>query len=414
MGSNQSRLDDGRWGLRLPRRSTGHRDQLEQKTRKSPALTVNSGGQYRHLNCTNDGSARSSPSDDPSFVYDTKGRIASKSNSSVTFCPCFHRNYRSKQTKHHGDAVPSHSCDSVALLQLTGQSDRKCPSPVELGCDDNSLQEKPDKILDGVSSQEILSTINDAHQIADGSHDENLVLSCDGDDIQRKTVLLSKGWADRDENAEIMQKKLAQEDVDRRNVEWNVEWVEKKRQLFLSDLSGSSKSRSALDQFSSAGQLTQSRDFAFGVKKNSETSEYDFTSTAASYIDSGKASEEIAESVDLCYHPNGIKAPIAKIDSLETTSIGSLDSDEFTLDMAVCSRTSIEELGVGKISGPSLRSVAPCSVHEAGNFNSTSVRVGFLKDMYSGDATIDVLLNLVENPNTQKRAKGCRTVEKER
>lgn len=410
MGSNQSRLDDGRWGLRLPRRSASHCTQPELKTRKSPGLTVNSGGQYRHLNCTNDSSARSSPSDDLSFAHDTKGRIASKNNSSVTFCPCFHR---SKQAKHRGATMPDHSCDSVALLRLTGQSDRRCPSPADLGCDGSSLQEKPDQILDGVSSEENLSTVSDGRRITGASHDETgcagLVLSCDDDDdIQHRTVL-SKGWADRNENAQTAQKREL-EDIGFRNEEWA---VEKKCPSF--NLSDSSKSKSELDQFSSGGRLTESGDFAVGVKKNSETFEPDHTtSTVASYVDSGKASE-MAASVDLCYHPNGIKAPIAKIDSLETTSIDSFDSDEFTIDATAYSHKSIGVLGVGKISDPSLKSVAPSSIHEAGNLNSASVRSEeCLKDIYPGDATIDVMLNLVENPNAQKRAKGCQTVEKER
>lgn len=399
MGSSQSQssLGDRRRSLKG---SSGHLTQLDR--RPSVSRSVNVGDHYERLNCWNENSARSSPEE----LGLKEGRVSPKSKSSLKICPCFHYG---RQPKSCGDAVPGQSSDSVALLRESRCSDRVFPGVAKTRYDGRALL---DQHSDDVSSQERISAEgDDARGILDEFQNETcsvaMVSFCGDIGISSETETnMSDGWNGRNDGAGSAEE--TEHDTGFRNERWLMQ----KCRSFLHSLRARSKSKSDSEWTLSARDVDSREDI---VSRRNHGS--DHLSNAASYEDSGKASE--TETCRLFDRGGKIRAPIAKIDSLETTSIESLDSDDLMLDTASCSCPSVNDSELPR------KLLAQGKDFETGNLKTTSsMNNGTCEDSQQGlDAACtgtrlkgsnDETVILIDNTRVQKMAARSLSEERER
>lgn len=400
MGSSQSRssLGDRRRSLKG---SSSHLTQLEQNRRPSVTRSVNVGGHYEHLNCWNENSARSSP-EEPGLKED---RVSPKSKSSLKICPCFHYG---RQPKNSGDAIPSRSSDSVALLRESRCSDCVFPGSAKTRYDGRALL---DQHSDDVSSQERISAEgDDARGILDEFQNETcsvaMVSFCGDVGISSETETnMSDGWNGRNDNAG------SAEETEPETGSRNERWLTQKCRLILHSLRARSKSKSDSEQTLSARDLDSREDIVLRWNHGS-----DHLSNAASYEDSGKASE--TETCRLFDRGGKIRAPIAKIDSLETTSIESLDSEDLMLDVASCSCSSVNESELPR------KLLAQGKDFETRNFKTASMNNGTYENSQQGldaastgtrlNGSNDETVILIDNTRDRKMAMRSLSEERER
>lgn len=344
MGSNQSSHADRNNGhARHGRLSSSHQ---REKNKTTLAPNVNSGRAYEHLACTNDNSARSSPLDVRSSTISLKD-VERKKSSSVACFPCFRCISNEDELRSRGVPNPGQNNDSVALLRVSSKSSLRA---VELD-DENSFSpekserradEKPlDENLGDDTVEEISCNLWTRSQRVEYVND----VDCAHKKVYAKEAVASEVVVKG--NGICCEKPVRPNESDSdfdQTGRGRPFVVSKKHLSFPYGLFSHTRPKPIVDGYNNSQLTTMPVRKQSTERGNEWVKEVDCMSNSTSYEDSGKASE--SESGLLFLEPgrNVSKAPIAKIDSLETTSIDSLNSDDLMMDTMGFSCTSFKEL----------------------------------------------------------------------
>lgn len=342
MGSSQSSLADRNNGHARHGRLSSNNQREKNKNKKTHASNVNSGRAYEHLTCANDNSARSSPSDVRNSSVSLKDADRKKSPSVACF-PCFSCVRNDDDLNSRGVPIPGQNNDSVALLRVSSKLSLRA---VELEDENNFSPEKSEPCADEIPSEENLGDVIEQISCGLSAGSPKVEYLGDVDCVYRKVVttdafapeVVVKGNS-------VSCEKHVQPDSDFDQAGSGRLFVVSKKHLsFPCGLFSHAKSKPIVDGYSNYQLAVMPLQEQITERGNERMKEIDCMSNSTSCEDSGKASE--SESALLSLEPgrNVFKAPIAKIDSLETTSIDSLNSDDLMVDTMGFSCTSFNEL----------------------------------------------------------------------